>query len=242
MRSGLLLCALSVIAGCAADVPDGRDPATDDIVDEDAKTDAARPVGIYELIDPYSFDEGWPRMEHLDLRRDDTFYVYEIGPAMLDDYNFGEGYNSYFGTYTLNKDRYGNRYLRVKSDGESWRYKYKVVGGELHFFYRTGEVGWKMRRLDDPTPQHLARIREVFESGANRRKVNDRASSHPDAVWSHFYDVRESGDYGVYSLNVDGTVHYMLLGEGMVEIYAKNNQLLAAALDGDTWEWTEDLF
>ena len=235
--------ALSVFVGCASDSMDeARDTASDDVVDDEAKTDAARPVGIYELIDPSSFEEGWPRMEHLDLRRDDTFYIYEIGPV-LDEGNFSEGYNSYFGTYTYNKDRYGNRYLRVTNErGNSWRYKYKVVNDELQFFYRNGEVGWRMRHLADPSAAHLARIREVFESGTNRRKVSDRASIHPDAVWSRYYDVQDIGDYGVYTLNVDGTVHYMLLGQGKVEIYAKNNQLLAAALDGDTWEWTEDLF
>jgi len=230
------------MVGCAADVPEGRDLATDDVVDPDAKSDAARPVGIYTLIDPNSFEEGWPRMEHLDLRRDDTFYIYDIGPVDNNG-NFEEGYNSYFGTYTLNKDRYGNKYLRVKNeDNASWRYKYKVVGDELQFFYRTGEIGWRMHREADPTPAHLARIREVFEAGTGRRKVNDRASIHPDAVWSRLYDIRDTGDYSIYTLNVDNTVHYMLLGEGMVEIYAQNNQLLAAALDGNEWEWTEDLF
>jgi len=245
MKTALALCAVSLFVGCAADPADsGRDVATDDAVDPDAKTDAARPVGIYELIDPLDFDEGMPRMEHLDLRRDDTFYTYEIGFSCdQDGYNCSEGYSSYFGTYTLNKDRYNNRYLRVRDErNESWRYKYKVSGDELHFYYRNGDVGWKMRRLEDPTAAHLARIEAVWESGDNRRKVNDRASTHPDAIWSRFYDLRETGDYAIYTVNVDGTVHYALYGEDMVEIYAKNNQLLAAALHGETWEWTGDLF
>ena len=37
-------------------------------------------------------------------------------------------------------------------------------------------------------------------------------------------------------------VAVLVAGEGMVEVYAANNQLLAAALDGaDGWEWTADL-
>lgn len=241
MRSALLLVSLSLAVGCADSGLDGRDVASDDVTDPDAKADAARPVGLFKLIDPNSFEEGFPRMEYLDLRRDDTFYTYEVGPVDNNG-NFEEGYNSYFGTFTLTKDRYANKYLRVKVDGSSWRYKYKVEGDTLSFFYRGGEVGWKMKRQADPTAAHLDRIRTVFESGQNRRRANTRASSHPDAVWSRYYDVQDIGDYGVYTLNVDGTVHYMLLGQGMVEIYAANNQLLAAALDGDTWEWTEDLW
>ncbi len=244
MQRALVLGAL-VVVGCTGasgdDSPQGRDLATDDVVDTDARSDAARPVGIYTLVDPDSFEEGWPRMVHLDLRRNDTVYVYEIGPS-LDEGNFGEGYTSYFGTYTLNKDRYGNRYLRVKNhEGSSWRYKYKVDGDHLRFLYRSGEVGWSMKREADPTPEHLARIQQVFEAGTNRRKA-DRASSHPDAVWSRFYELRDLGDYGVYTLNVDGTVHYMVEGESQVEIYARNNQFLAAAQYGNDWEWTADLF
>jgi hypothetical protein len=119
------------------------------------------------LIDPYSFDTGAPRMEHIDLRRDDTYYIYEIGP--VDNYgNLDEGYNSYFGTFTYNRDGYGNTYIRVKHETYgTWRYKYELVNGELQFFYRTGEVGWRMRHLDDPTLAHVARIHEVFEVGTN---------------------------------------------------------------------------
>lgn len=232
---------LTLAAGCAISATESHDTGTDDVVDLEAKNDAARPLGLYKLLDPNSFEEGWPRMEYLDLRRDDTFYTYEIGPVDNNG-NFEEGYNSYFGTFTLTKDRYQNKYVRVKVDGDSWRYKYKVEGDTISFFYRNGEVGWRMERQPDPTAAHLERIREVFESGEHRRRTNSRASSHPDAVWSRYYDLQDLGDYGVYTLNVDGTVHYMVTGQGMVEIYAANNQLLAAALDGETWEWTEDLW
>jgi hypothetical protein len=244
MRTASVLASLSLFAiGCAADSSDGRDPGTDDVDDLDVKQDgAARPVGLYKLVDPNSFEEGWPRMEYFDLRRDDTFYTYEIGPVDNNG-NFEEGYTSYFGTYSLTRDRWANKYIRVRpEDGGSWRYKYKLDGDTLSFFYRSGEVGWTMKRQADPTAEHLARIREVFEAGTNRRAINDRASVHPDALWSRFYDLRDTGDYRLYTINVDGTVHYLITGEGMVEIYAANNQLLAAALDGDTWEWTEGLF
>lgn len=241
----LLLVALvsSLTVGCATTPQDsGRDVASDDSDDLDAKQDgAARPVGLYTLIDPGSFEEGRPRMEFLDLRRDDTFYTYELGPVDNNG-NFEEGYDSYFGTFALTKDRYANRYLRVRPDGGgSWRYKYTLDGDKLSFYYRTGEIGWSMERQADPPATQLARIRAVFEAGTNRRRINTRASSHPDALWSRFYDLRETGTYGTYTLNVDGTVYYMITGQGMVEIYAANNQLVAAALEGDDWEWTEDL-
>jgi hypothetical protein len=243
MRSAFILTSsLSVVIGCAAESADVRDSGTDDVEDLDAKQDGAvRPLGLYELDDPNSFEEGWPRMVYLDLRRDDTFYTYELGPVDNNG-NFEEGYNSYFGTYALTRDRWDNKYVRVRVDGSTWRYKYKLDGNTLSFFYRTGEVGWTMTRQPDPTAEHLARIREVFEAGTNRRAINSRAYIHPDALWSRYYDLDDTGNYSLFTINVDGTVHYGITGEGMVEIYAVNNQLLAAALDGDTWEWTEDLF
>lgn len=243
MKTSVVALSVAVALGaCATDAPVGRDTSSDDTVDPDAKTDAAKPVGIYTLIDPDSFEEGYPRMEHLDLRRDGTFYIYEIGPVDNNG-NFEEGYNSYFGTYTLNKDRYGNKYLRVKNDGSSWRYKYKVAAnGELDFFYRDGSIGWRMKHEADPTAAHLKRIRAVFEAGTNRRKLANRTSSSPDAVWSHYYEVQDAGNYGVYTLSVDGDVHYMLLGDSSVEIYAANNQLLASATKSQTWKWNEELF
>lgn len=231
------------LAGCAtAPAGTSRDVAIDDVDDAEAKQDgAARPLGIYKLVDPSSFEEGWPRMEWLDLRRDDTFYVYEIGPVDNNG-NFEEGYNSYFGTFSLTRDRYSNKYVRVKVDGDSWRYKYKLEGDILSFFYRNGEVGWRMKRQADPTAAQLGRIRDVFEAGTNRRKINNRASVHPDALWSRFYDLRDVGNYELFTLNVDGAVFYGITGADMVEIYAVNNQLVAAALYGNDWEWTEDLF
>lgn len=242
----LLLSIVPVFAlvGCATDDTTSRDERTDDVEDPDAKLDgAAKPLGIYTLIDPNSFEEGWPRMESLDLRRDGTFYVYEIGPVDNNG-NFEEGYNSYFGKYTLTKDRYNNKYIRIKPDGgtSSWREKYKLEGDTISFFYRSGEVGWRMKRGAEFTTADRAKVEAAWESNTGRRKINNRASAHPDAIWSRFYDLRDTGDYSLYTLNVGGTTRYALTGQGMVEIYAANNQLLAAALDGaDGWEWTADL-
>src|SRR5262245_39080763 len=150
MRLAYLFVASSIVVGCASSIPSGRDVATDDVVDPDAKADAARPLGLYKLIDPGSFEEGFPRMEYLDLRRDDSFYTYEVGPVDNNG-NFEEGYNSYFGTFTLTKDSHANKYIRVKVDGSSWRYKYSIDGDTLSFFYRTGEIGWTMKHQADPT-------------------------------------------------------------------------------------------
>jgi hypothetical protein len=70
-----------------------------------------------------------------------------------------------------------------------------------------------------------------------------RASVHPDAVWSRYYDLRDTGNYAIYTINVDGEVHYMLLGDELVEIYAANNQLLAEATRTDAgWTWNDELF
>src|SRR5688500_8196935 len=125
----LLLAVVPMFAlvGCATDDDTSRDERTDDVEDPDAKLDgAAKPLGLYSLIAPNSFEEGWPRMVSLDLRRDGTFYVYEIGPVDNNG-NFEEGYNSYFGKYTLTRDGWGNKYLRIKpDDGGSWREKYKL--------------------------------------------------------------------------------------------------------------------
>src|SRR5687767_11986629 len=166
-RMRALLVSLTLVGCATAPAAPGRDVASDDIDDIEAKQDGAvRPRGIYKLVDPNSFEEGWPRMEWLDLRKDDTFYTYEIGPVDNNG-NFEEGYNSYFGTYGLTKDRYNNKYIRVRVDGDTWRYKYKLEGDTLSFFYRSGEVGWVMKRQADPTATQLSRIRDVFEAGTN---------------------------------------------------------------------------
>jgi len=237
MRSALALIAL---LGCAdATNDDGRDRATDDIEDAEAKLDGAvKPVGLYKLIDPYSFEEGMPRFEWLDLRRDGTFYIYEIGPV-LDEGNFSEGYNSYFGTYTLTKDRYGNKYVRVSPErGGSWREKYTLAGDVASFYYRGGEVGWTMHREPALTAADRKAVRDGWESGEGRRKFSDRADVHPDAMWSRYYDIRDIAEYTLATLRVGDTVYYTLSGGGIVEIYAANNQLVAnGTIDGDRVTW-----
>ncbi len=239
----LSLAPMFALVGCATDDMTSRDDGTDDVEDPDAKLDGAvKPLGLYSLIAPDSFEEGWPRMVSLDLRRDGTFYVYEIGPVDNNG-NFEEGYNSYFGKYTLTKDGWGNKYLRIKpDDGGSWREKYKLDGDTLSFFYRSGEVGWKMKRATEFTTADRAKVEAAWEANTGRRKISSRASTHPDAMWTRFYHLDDLGDYSLYTFNVAGTTRYAITGQGMVEIYAANNQLLAAALDGaDGWEWTGDL-
>lgn len=246
MRTTALLFAfapLMTVVGCAGDAIPSHDERTDDVEDADAKLDGAvKPLGLYTLIDPDSFDEGWPRMVSLDLRRDGTFYVYELGPVDNNG-NFEEGYNSYFGHYTLTKDRYDNKYVRLKPDsGGSWREKYKLDGTTISFFYRTGEVGWRMKRAPLFTQEDRSKVEAAWEANTGRRKITDRASAHPDALWARFYDLRDTGAYTLYSFRVDNVTRYAITGEGMVEVYAANNQLLAAALDGaEGWEWTADL-
>ena len=244
--AGLLFAFVPMIAmvGCATDdAAPPRDERTDDVEDPEAKLDgAAKPLGLYSLIDPNSFEEGWPRMEYLDLRRDGTFYVYELGPVDNNG-NFEEGYNSYFGTYSLTKDGWGNKYLRIKpDDGGSWRDKYKLDGDTLSFFYRTGEIGWRMKRAPEFTRADRDAVEAAWEANTGRRKITNRASAHPDALWSRLYDLDDTGTYTLYTFRAGGEVRYAITGEGMVEVYAANNQLLAAALDGtDGWEWTADL-
>ncbi|MFN0245475.1 MAG: hypothetical protein ACKV2T_01120 [Kofleriaceae bacterium] len=239
----LAIVPMFALVGCATEDTSTRDERTDDVEDLDAKLDgAAKPLGLYTLIDPNSFEEGWPRMVSLDLRRDGTFYVYDIGPVDNNG-NFEEGYSSYFGKYTLTKDRYNNKYIRLKPDnGGSWREKYKLDGTTISFFYRTGEVGWRMKSAPEFTPADRAKVEAAWEANTGRRKITNRASAQPDALWSRFYDLRQRGDYTLYTFNAAGVTRYAITGEGMVEVYAANNQLLAAALDGELgWEWTADL-
>jgi hypothetical protein len=227
------------IGACASEPQDARDLGSDDSADDEAKTDAARPAGMFHVIDASSFGDDDLRIVDLDLRRNGSFYIDEVGFLPNGDHD------RFFGGYAFRKDSAGNRFIRVRTeDGASWRYGYKVVDGDLHFLDASGNVAWKMRQQRDPSTTHIDRVQEVFNTGKQRTPITTRTASQPEALWAQ-HDT-SIGDWSVYTLTVDNKVHYVLENEDnynlTVDIYAQNNQLLATGFRAYGWVFDQDLF
>lgn len=250
---GSLFCAFAI--GCATDSVEGED-----FDDPDAKADGPnQPSGLYKVIEPEGgFDEGQPRIAIMDLRSDGTYYSTEYGPVQYDEYNFGEGVSETFGAYRFTKDRYGNRFIRFTEDAardtdNSWRWRFTATSTalSLSFIYRTGDVGFKMRRETRPTASFVNHVKEGFSS-ATRTTVYDPTPSHwtgeiPEALASRVTDLRIAYPDHVDSIkasriSVDGSRVFILewsAPEAHVEIFALNSQLLAKTKTVEPLAWAE---
>ncbi|MDX2088278.1 MAG: hypothetical protein SFX73_10530 [Kofleriaceae bacterium] len=236
----------SLLFACATDpgAESLRDVGDDDVEDVEAKYDGpGMPAGLYDLIDPDRFDEGMPRIVQLDLRSDGTYFNEELGPTMLDDYNFGEGVSTTFGTYKFTRDRWDNRYIRFydPDHDSTWRWPYKMSGGKVQFIYRTREVGFEMKRAERPTAAFVSSVKSTFET-ATRTNIADPTPSHwtgalPNAWSERVRDLRIEleddleGTMKTWSYKVDGKKVYAIEWgpetDRKVEVFAQSGQLLA---------------
>jgi hypothetical protein len=236
---------LGAMGACATDpVLDGREQVdpTGEVEDVEAKADGLTSmVGLYQLVNPDVFDEGQPRTTDLDLRSDGTFYERYIGPVDNNG-NFEEGWGDARGTYKKVLDSHGNTYLRFTTANGTWREKFKASGTTLNFYYRTGELGFSMKRAAHPAAAFIAKIKSSIGTVAKTMINDNDVYKAPYAAADHYYDLRDTVQgLKMSSTTLDGKKLFLLQYNGtggtFSEVYAANGQLLARTAASDATKW-----